>query len=65
VFSTFGTLGLIANAIAFAIAGSIVEAFGPRAIFAISAVASALCVVFLKPIYQARSRQADDQLVAE
>lgn len=63
VFSTFGTLGLIANAVAFAIAGPIVEAFGPRTIFGISAVASALCVVFLKPIYQGRSRQADDELV--
>jgi ENTS family enterobactin (siderophore) exporter len=65
VFSTFGTLGLIANAVAFAIAGSIVEAFGPRSIFAISAVASALCVVFLKPIYQARPRKEENRSVGE
>ncbi len=65
VFSTFGTLGLIANAVAFAIAGSIVEAFGPRSIFAISAVASALCVVFLKPIYQARSHRVEGRSVVE
>jgi MFS family permease len=55
VFSTFGALGLAANAVAFAIAGSIVEAFGPRSVFAISAVASAACVLFLRPIFQGRS----------
>jgi MFS family permease len=65
VFSTFGTLGLIANAVAFAIAGSIVEAFGPRAIFAISAVASGLCVAFLKPIYRMPSREPDREWVVE
>lgn len=54
VMSTFGTIGLAANAIAFAIAGSLVELFGPRAIYAISAVASALCIPFLKPLFQRR-----------
>jgi MFS family permease len=52
VFSTFGTLGLVANAIAFAVAGSIAEAFGPRSVYAVSAVASLACVFFLRPIYR-------------
>jgi len=63
VLATFGALGLVANAIAFAIAGSIVEAFGPRAVFAISAVASALCLAFMRPIYQG-ARQANREAVA-
>jgi MFS family permease len=54
VMSTFGTIGLAANAVAFAIAGSLVELFGPRAIYAISAAASAACIPFLKPIFQRR-----------
>jgi len=54
VMSTFGTFGLAANAVAFAIAGSLVELFGPRAIYAISALASALCIPFLKPIFRRR-----------
>jgi MFS family permease len=53
VLAAFGTLGLVANAIAFAMAGSIVEAFGPRAVFAVGAIASALGVAFLMPIYRA------------
>jgi MFS family permease len=65
VFSTFGTVGLIANAIAFAIAGSIVEAFGPRAIFALSAAASALCVLFLRPIYRRSDTPAVGDAVAD
>jgi MFS family permease len=52
VFSAFGTLGLMANAVAFAIAGSIVEAFGPRSVFALGAVASALCLPFLRPLFR-------------
>jgi MFS family permease len=54
VFSTFSTVGLMANAVAFAIAGSIVEAFGPRAVFAISAVVSASCVPLLRPMFRER-----------
>jgi MFS family permease len=54
VFSTFGAIGLFANAAAFAMAGSIVEAFGPRAIYLISAIASGVCVLFVKPIYRGR-----------
>lgn len=52
VFSTFGTLGLVANAVAFAVAGSIAEAFGPRSVYAVSAVASLACVFFLGPIHR-------------
>ncbi len=52
VLSTFSTVGLMANAIAFAMAGAIVEAFGPRAVFALGAAVSALCVLFLRPIFQ-------------
>jgi MFS family permease len=61
VLSTFSALGLVANAIAFAIAGSIVEAFGPRAVFAVGGVASALCLAFLKPIYRG-ARDPDRRL---
>jgi MFS family permease len=57
VFSTFSTVGLMANAMAFAIAGTIVEAFGPRAVFAISAVVSLACVLFLRPMFQERRRR--------
>jgi MFS family permease len=52
VFSTFGTLGLVANAIAFAVAGSMAEGFGPRSVYAVSAVASLACVFLLRPIYR-------------
>jgi MFS family permease len=52
VFSAFGTLGLMANAVAFAIAGVIVEAFGPRSVFALGAVVSALCLPFLRPLFR-------------
>jgi MFS family permease len=52
VLSTFSTVGLMANAIAFAMAGAIVEAFGPRAVFAISGAVSALCVLFLRPVFR-------------
>lgn len=52
VLSTFSTVGLMANAIAFAMAGAIVEAFGPRAVFALGATVSALCVLFLRPIFR-------------
>jgi MFS family permease len=52
VFSAFGTLGLMANAVAFAIAGVIVEAFGPRSVFALGAVVSALCLPFLRPMFR-------------
>jgi MFS family permease len=57
VFSTFSTVGLMANAIAFAIAGAIVEAFGPRAVFALGGAMSAVCVLFLKPMFQQRAHQ--------
>jgi predicted MFS family arabinose efflux permease len=60
VFSMFGTVGLIANAVAFAIAGSVVEAWGPRSVFAVSAVASALCVLFLRPIHRGSPRRGED-----
>lgn len=52
VFAAFGTLGLMANAVAFAIAGPIVEAFGPRSVFALGAVVSALCLPFLRPLFR-------------
>jgi MFS family permease len=57
VFSTFSTLGLMANAIAFAIAGVIVEAFGPRAVFAIGAIVSAVCLLFLRPMFRGHTRE--------
>jgi MFS family permease len=57
VFSTFSTVGLMANAIAFAMAGAIVEAFGPRAVFALGGAMSAVCVLFLKPMFQQRTHQ--------
>jgi MFS family permease len=52
VLSAFHTLGLMANAVAFAIAGVIVEAFGPRSVFALGAVVSALCLPFLRPMFR-------------
>lgn len=58
VLSTFSTVGLMANAIAFAMAGAIVEAFGPRAVFVFGGIASALCVLFLRPMF----RQGTNQL---
>ena len=57
VLSTFSTLGLMANALAFAIAGVIVEAFGPRAVFALGGAVSAVCVLLLRPLFQQRSRR--------
>jgi MFS family permease len=61
VFSTFSTVGLMANAIGFAMAGAIVEAFGPRAVFALGGAASAMCVLFLKPMF----RQRTDRFAAD
>jgi predicted MFS family arabinose efflux permease len=55
VFSTFQTSGLIANAIAFAIAGVIVDAFGPRSVFVLGAVMSALCIPLLRPLARRRT----------
>jgi MFS family permease len=55
VLSTFTTLGLMGNALAFAVAGGIVEAFGPRAVFVLSAVISAACVLFLRPMFKERA----------
>ena len=52
MLSAFHTLGLMANAVAFAIAGVIVEAFGPRSVFALGAVVSALCLPFLRPMFR-------------
>jgi MFS family permease len=59
VLSTFSTVGLMANAIAFAMAGAIVEAFGPRAVFIFGAIASALCVLFIRPIFQRGTSQLE------
>ena len=59
VFSTFSTIGLMANAVAFAMAGAIVEAFGPRAVFALGGVASAACVLFPRPMFRHRTRQLE------
>ncbi len=55
VFSTFQTSGLIANAIAFAIAGVIVDTFGPRSVFMLGAVMSALCIPLLRPLARRRA----------
>jgi MFS family permease len=57
VLSTFSTVGLMANAVAFAMAGAIVEAFGPRAVFALGGAVSAVCVLFLRPVFRQRSSQ--------
>ena len=59
VLSTFSTVGLMANAIAFAMAGAIVETFGPRAVFVLGGFASAVCVLFVRPLFQQRSRQLE------
>lgn len=55
VLSTFSTIGLIANAVAFAIAGPIVEAFGPRSVFVLGGLASAVCVPLLRPMFRDRT----------
>jgi len=55
VFSTFQTSGLIANAIAFAIAGTVVDRFGPRSVFVLGALMSALCVPLLRPLARRRA----------
>jgi MFS family permease len=57
MFSTFSTVGLIANAVAFAMAGAIVEAFGPRAVFALGAVVSAACVPLLRRMCRERTHR--------
>jgi MFS family permease len=54
VVSTFSTMGLAANAIAFAIAGTIVDTFGPRSVYLLGGIVSALCIPFL--VAMARSR---------
>jgi MFS family permease len=59
VFSTFSTVGLMANAVAFAMAGAIVETFGPRAVFALGAVVSALCVPLLRRMFRERTRRGE------
>jgi hypothetical protein len=46
----------MANALAFAMAGVIVDAFGPRAVFALGGAVSAMCVLFLRPMFQQHSR---------
>ena len=58
IFSTFGTVGLIANAIGFAIAGPIVQSFGPRSVFALSGIVSLLCLPFLGVMVRSRSSSA-------
>jgi len=55
IFSTFSTIGLIANAIAFAIAGPIVQSFGPRSVFALSGIVSLLCLPLLGVMARGRS----------
>jgi MFS family permease len=55
IFSTFSTIGLIANAIAFAIAGLIVQSFGPRSVFALSGIVSLLCLPLLGVMARGRS----------
>lgn len=57
VLSTFSTIGLMANAVAFAIAGPIVEAFGPRSVFVLGGLASAVCVPLLRPMFRDRTRR--------
>ena len=59
VFSTFSTVGLMANAVAFAVAGSIVETFGPRAVFALGGVVSVLCVPLLRRMFRQRPLRAE------
>jgi MFS family permease len=52
VFAAYGTLGLVANAIAFAMAGFIVEAIGPRGIFVLGAAVAAVSAPFLMPLFR-------------
>jgi MFS family permease len=59
VFSTFSTVGLMANAVAFAMAGAIVETFGPRAVFALGGAVSLLCVPLLRRLFRQRPRRAE------
>jgi MFS family permease len=59
VFSAFQTSGLIANAIAFAIAGTIVDWLGPRSVFVLGAVVSALCVPLLRPLALQRATRTE------
>jgi MFS family permease len=59
VLSTFSTVGLMANAVAFAMAGAIVEAFGPRAVFAIGGAVSAVCVLFLRPVFRQHTSEIE------
>ncbi|MEA2558066.1 MAG: hypothetical protein QOG88_1604 [Actinomycetota bacterium] len=54
VFAAFSTLGMIANAIAFAIAGFIVEAIGPRGIFVLGAAVAGFAAPFLLPLFRNR-----------
>jgi MFS family permease len=58
VLSTFSTAGLLANAVAFAMAGAIVEAFGPRAVFALGAIVSLSCLPILRRMFRDRARRA-------
>jgi predicted MFS family arabinose efflux permease len=61
VFAAYSTAGMVANAIAFAIAGFIVDAIGPRGIFLLGAAVAAACAPFLAPVFaeerSARSTQ--------
>ena len=59
VFSTFQTSGLIANAIAFAIAGTIVDRFGPRSVFVLGAFVSALCIPLLRTLGRRRAPEPE------
>lgn len=55
VLSTFSTVGLMANAVAFAMAGAIVEVFGPRAVFALGAVVSISCLPLVWRMFRHRT----------
>jgi len=59
VLSTFSTVGLMANAVAFAMAGAIVEAFGPRAVFALGGAMSAVCVLVLRPVFRQHTAEIE------
>jgi MFS family permease len=52
VFAAYSTAGMVANAIAFAIAGFIVDAIGPRGIFVLGAAVAAISAPFLAPVFR-------------
>jgi MFS family permease len=54
VLSTFSTVGLMANAVAFVMAGAIVEAIGPRAVFALGSIVSLSCLPLVRGMFRDR-----------